>query len=163
MTGVYRLEIKESLDELKRLLRVQTTGADKERVQWLYLLKSEQAKTMEQVAQMLGRHRVTVQKWAKKYREGGLEELLNQKPRTGRPTQLPHWAEKALEKRLQQEDGFNTYHEIGEWLEENLGITATYKTVHHWVHYRLKAAPKVVRPQSSKQDKERLETYKKTA
>jgi len=163
MTGVYRLEIKESLEELNRLLRIQKTGTDKERVHWLYLLKSEQAKTMEQAAQMLGRHRVTVQKWAKKYREGGLEGLLNQKPRTGRPTQLPNWAEQALEKRLQEEDGFSTYHEIGEWLEENLGITATYKTVHHWVYYRLKAGPKVVRPQSSKQNKERLETYKKTA
>ncbi|NEO86566.1 MAG: helix-turn-helix domain-containing protein, partial [Spirulina sp. SIO3F2] len=113
MTGVYRLEIKESVEELKGLLRRQKTGAEKERIQWLYLLKSEQAQTMEQVAQMLGRHRVTVQKWAKKYREGGLEGLLKQKPRTGRPSQLPNWAEKALAKRLQEEDGFNTYHEIG--------------------------------------------------
>ena len=163
MTGIYRLEIKESIEELKKLLRIQKTGAAKERVQWLYLLKSEQAQTMEQASQILGRHRVTVQKWAKKYRDGGIEGLLEQKPKTGRPSQLPDWAEQALEKRLQQEDGFNTYHEIGEWLEENLGITASYNTVHYWVHYRLKASPKVVRPQSSKQNTERRETYKKTA
>lgn len=118
---------------------------------------------MEQVAELLGRHRVTVQKWAKKYRESGIEGLLKQKLHTRRLSQLPNGPEKALEERLQQEDGFNTYREVGEWLEDNLGITASYKTIHHWVHYRLKASSKVVRPQSSKQDKDGLDIYNKTA
>ncbi|MEM6838601.1 MAG: hypothetical protein AAF609_17315 [Cyanobacteria bacterium P01_C01_bin.120] len=43
-----------------------------------------------------------------------------------------------------------------------LGIEAPYKTVHKWGHYRLGAAPKVVRPKSDKQDQEALAANKKT-
>ncbi|MGD1860168.1 MAG: hypothetical protein ACFB0E_09390 [Leptolyngbyaceae cyanobacterium] len=43
-----------------------------------------------------------------------------------------------------------------------LGIEAPYKTVHKWGHYRLGAAPKVVRPKSNKQDEAALAADKKT-
>ncbi|WP_231295676.1 hypothetical protein [Gloeocapsa sp. PCC 7428] len=61
MAGVYKLEIKESEAELKQLLGAQTTAVGKERVQLLYLLKTGQAATVQRAAQLLGRHRVTVQ------------------------------------------------------------------------------------------------------
>ncbi|ESA34641.1 transposase, partial [Leptolyngbya sp. Heron Island J] len=80
MSGIYHLEITESEDELKALLRSQKTASSKERIQFLYLLKSEQASTIQQAAKLLGRHRVTVQKWAKRYRDGQLAGLLSHKP-----------------------------------------------------------------------------------
>ena len=43
MAGVYQLQIVETLNELKKLLRVKKAASDKERIQLLYLLKSEQA------------------------------------------------------------------------------------------------------------------------
>ena len=46
MAGVYQLEITESEAELKQLLRQQKTASAKERVQLLYLLKSDQAETV---------------------------------------------------------------------------------------------------------------------
>ena len=49
---------------------------NKERIQLLYLLKSQKAKTITQASEFLGRHRVTVQDWLAKYRQGGLENLL---------------------------------------------------------------------------------------
>lgn len=163
MAGVYRLEISESSEELKHLLRQQKSASDKERIQFLYLLKSEQASTMTQAASLLGRNRVTVQKWARRYRDGGIALLLSHRPRRGGVSKIPAWAQAALNDRLQQEDGFEGYGAICQWLEEQLGIVAPYKTVHKLVHYRLKASPKVVRPQSDKQDEARLEAYKKTS
>jgi predicted transcriptional regulator len=68
MAGVYKLEISEPEEELKSLLRVQKTASGKERVQLLYLLKSGQAKTVERAASLLGRNRVTAQKWLRHYR-----------------------------------------------------------------------------------------------
>lgn len=59
MAGVYKLEIHQSKDELKQLLRQQRTVSGKERVQLLYLLKSGQAKTVQDAAPILGRNRVT--------------------------------------------------------------------------------------------------------
>jgi transposase len=162
MAGVYKLEIKESEEELKLMLRSQKTASDKERVQLLYLLKTKQASTIQSAAEMLGRHRVTLQDWLGNYRKGGLAGLLGHKPRTGRKPIVPQWAKKALIKKLETEEGFESYGEIGEWLESQLGIKVKYKTVHHLVHYRLKAKPKVARPVSAGKSEEQVEAYKKT-
>ncbi|MCY7331739.1 MAG: helix-turn-helix domain-containing protein [Pseudanabaena sp. CAN_BIN31] len=112
MAGVYKLEISESEEELKRLLKKQKTGSDKERVQVLYLLKSKQAETVQAAAELLGRNRTTVQEWLRGYREGGMGKMLGHKPRLGRKRKIPEWAEKAVQKQLQQEEGFNSYGEI---------------------------------------------------
>ena len=162
MAGSYQLQISETEDELKELLKKEKTGFGKERIQLLYLLKSNPAKTITQASQLLARHRVTVQDWLAKYRQGGLEALLKQNPRTGRPRSIPRWAEEALEKKLKSPEGFESYGAICQWLEKTLGIKAHYKTVHKLVHGRLKASPKVARPQSTEQSEERLEAFKKT-
>ena len=162
MAGVYKLEITETETDLKQRLRTQKTASDKERIQLLYLLKTEQAQTIQDAAALLGRHRVTVQEWLRLYRRGGLAALLGHKPRTGRRQSIPQWAQEALQQRLHQSEGFNSYGEICQWLETQLGITAPYKTVHQLVHYRLKAAPKVARPVSVQNTDERVEAYKKT-
>lgn len=161
MAGVYKLEITESVEDLKQLLRSQKSGSDKERIQLLYLLKSEQAQTVQAAAELLGRHRVTVQEWLRLYRQGGLSGLLSHQPRVGRQHSIPQWAQDALNKRLQQEEGFNSYSEICQWLESQLGIVSPYKTVHQLVYYRLKASPKVARPVSAQQSPEQVDTYKK--
>lgn len=63
MAGVYKLELEQSEAELKQLLGAQRTAVGKERVQLLYPLKTGQAATVQTAAQLLGRHRVTVQGW----------------------------------------------------------------------------------------------------
>ena len=162
MSGVYHLEITESEEALKTLLRQQKSATDRDRVHLLYLLKSGRAATMQEAAAWLGRHRVTVQKWAKRYRDSGLAQLLAHAPHPGDKSSLPAWAETALKKRLEQPEGLESYAAIQDWLATHLGIVAPYKTVHKWVYYRLGAAPKVVRPKSDKQDEAALAADKKT-
>jgi transposase len=162
MVGVYKLDILESEAELHELLRQQKTVSGKERVQVLYALKTKKIKTVLEVAELIGRNRGTVQEWLAKYRSGGLEELLLKKVGGGRKRKIPQWAEKALEKKLENHEGMNSYGEICQWLEAKLGIKANYKTVHKLVYYRLKASPKVARPKSLEQSEVRLETFKKT-
>ena len=162
MAGVYHLDILETEAELKQLLRTEKTGSGKERIQLLYLLKSQKAKTITQASELLGRHRVTLQDWLAKYRQGGLENLLRRSGSPGRPRKIPAWAEKALVKKLKEPQGFESYSSICQWLQINLGIKAKYKTVHGLVYYKLKACPKIARPQSLEQSTERLEAFKKT-
>lgn len=162
MAGVYKLEISESEEDLKQSLREQKTASGKERVQLLYLLKSKQAATVQQAAQLLGRNRVSVQKWLRRYRAGGLAEMLERKEPCGRPRAIPAWAEASLKKRLQEPEGFDGYGAICGWFETQLGFEAKYKTVHKLVYYRLQASPKVPRPLSVEQSCERMEAYKKT-
>ncbi len=162
MVGVYHLNIQESESELKKLLRKEKTGSGKERIQLFYLLKSGKAQTITQASGILGRHRVTLQDWLSKYRQGGLKSLLERAISPGRPRKIPSWAEKALAKRLEEPEGFESYSGICQWLQTNLGIKANYKTVHSLVYYRLKASPKIARPQSLEQSEERLKAFKKT-
>ena len=160
MLGVYRLEIQESEAELKQLLRQQIEVGAREKVQLLYLLKTQQATTVSAAAQMLGRHRVTVQNWLRQYRQGGLSALLAVGKSFGRPRAIPAWAEQALRKRLQEPEGFGSYEEICQWLEQ-LGVKAAYSTVHRLVHEPLQARLKVPRPQHVKQSPEQRDAFKK--
>ena len=162
MAGVYKLEIRESAEDLKRMLRGQKTASDKERIQLLYLLKTKQASTIQSASTILGRHRVTLQNWLGNYRKGGLAGLLGHTPRTGRKQSIPQWAQQALIKKLETAEGFESYGEICQWLESQLGVKSNYKTVHHLVHYRLKARPKVARQVSAGKSEEQVEAYKKT-
>jgi transposase len=151
MTGIYKIDIVETELELKQLLIKEKIVSKKEKIQVLYLLKTGKAKTVTQAAEMIGRNRVTVQDWLAKYRLGGREKLLNKTPIKGRPKKIPAWAVTALEKRLQEEKGFDSYGEICQWLASKLGIVANYKTVHKLVYYYLQASPKIARTQSLSQ------------
>jgi hypothetical protein len=74
---------------------------------------------------------------------------------------VPAWAVAALQKRLEEPQGFDGYPAICDWLESQLGIVAQYKTVHQLVQYRLQSSPKVPRPVSVEHSSEHLEAYKK--
>ena len=63
MSGVVKIEISESAETLKELLKKAKTPQEKERVQTLYWLKTKTITTVKQIAIILGRNRVTVQKW----------------------------------------------------------------------------------------------------
>jgi transposase len=84
MAGVYKIDITESEEELKQLLKREKTGSGKERIQVLYLLKTKKAKTVQEASLMIGRNRVTVQEWLGKYRQGGREGLLSKKKQQGK-------------------------------------------------------------------------------
>jgi transposase len=163
MAGIYKIDIVESELELKKLLATEKSGANKERIQVLYLLVTKQVKTIKEAASIIGRNRVTVQDWLTKYRQGGLENLLAKKVSSGRPRTIPKWAQKSLIKRLESSEGFNSYGEICEWLTTKLGIDAKYKTVHQLVYYELGASPKIARPKSLEQSELRLADFKKTS
>ena len=69
MAGITKVEVKESVEELHELLRKQKTTSNFERIQALYLLKRGQVKTIQHLASILGRGRITVHRWLKLYTE----------------------------------------------------------------------------------------------
>lgn len=86
---------------------------------------------MQQLAAVMGRNRVTVQRWLSQYRHGGLKELLAVDKPKGRPRSIPEWAITALKKELKDPEGFETYGEVQTWLKAVLGIEANYHVVHN--------------------------------
>ena len=162
MVGVSSIKVQENLDELKTQLRQASDPKIKEKLQVLYWLKQPIAPSISAIAQAIGKDRSTVQTWLSKYREGGMSAMLAVKKSPGGVRVIPHWAEKALSKRLRDPNhGFGSYGEIQQWLAETLGIEAKYHAVYQMTRYRLKAKLKVVRPQNKKQNPEQRERFKK--
>ena len=162
MVGVTSIKVQENLDELKTKLRQASDPKIKEKLQVLYWLKQPIAPSISAIAQAIGKDRSTVQTWLSKYREGGIRAMLAVKKSPGGVRVIPLWAEKALSKRLRdQNHGFGSYGEIQQWLAETLGIDAKYHAVYQMTRYRLKAKLKVVRHHYKKQNREQRERFKK--
>ena len=72
MSRVLKIEISETVEELKKLLNSTNNHKVKERIQMLYWLKSEQAKSENAIANLIGKHRTTISRWLRTYRKGGM-------------------------------------------------------------------------------------------
>jgi transposase len=163
MAGVTSIDVKESLDELTQQLRQADTPTTKERLQVLYWLKQANAPSISAIAKAVGKHRNTVQTWLSKYRDGGVEAMVEIKKSPGGVRVIPGWAEAALAKRLQENDGFQSYGAVQQWLAQTLGVEAEYHAVYQMTRYRLKAKLKVARPQNCKQDSQQRAAFKQTS
>lgn len=160
MVGVSRVEIHETSETLKALMQEQKTVESKERLQALYLIKSGTASGVGHAAQILGRHRTTLQRWLAKYAQGGLELLIMPPTGQGCKSKVPVPIAVALKAKLDTETGFGGYGEVQDWLQEQ-GVELTYGGTHYYVHYVLGASLKVPRPRSLGQDPVRVELFKK--
>lgn len=139
MSGVCKLSIKETMEELKSLLTEQKTASGFQKIQALYLFKICQVKTVKELALTIGVNRITVQRWLRKYRSDGLEGLLETKHSGGRKPAIPPMARASLAVRLSDpQKGFKSYGEIQEWLQQEYKIEASYKAVYATVRYQLK-------------------------
>lgn len=164
MVGVTRIKIQETVAELEALIQQQSNANLKERLQVLYLLKLPNAMSISAIAKVVGRNRGSVQRWLSRYRETGLNGLLETRQSPGRPQVIPAWAVKSLQRRLDNpETGFGSYTQVQQWLSETLNVEAEYATVHHLVRYRLGAKLKAARPVHAKQNPEAREAFKQTS
>jgi transposase len=157
-----QLEIAESVEYLEKSYKQARNASHKERLQMLWWLRSGQVKQHQELSQRLGRDGSTISRWLQKYRNGGLSALLEVKTAPGRTPAIGGEVLKKLQARLDKPEGFRSYGEIVQWLEQECGVSLDYKTVHQTVRYRLGAKLKVPRPQSTQQDEQAVETFKKT-
>ncbi len=156
-----RIYILETESELKRLLSQETDGRIKEKLQALYWLKTKKLYTIIQIADLLGCHRVTVQRWIGEYRQHGIEAILKRKKSPGRPRLVPPEIVNKLEIELTEPEGFFSYGEVQQWLQVFYDLKVKYRTVHQLVRYRLKSKLKVPRPVNIKQNPEAFKEFKK--
>ncbi|HJW28562.1 MAG TPA: helix-turn-helix domain-containing protein [Saprospiraceae bacterium] len=155
--------ITETADELKQLMHAQQKAKLKERIQALYLLRNERAKTLQDLADFLGRSISTIESWLTRYRTKGVLGLLAWNYSGGQPPAIPEPVLTELREKLSQLPAFKSYGEIQQWLKEEYGLEIHYKTVHQTVHYKLKAKLKVARPTHIKRDDTAVVEFKKNS
>ncbi|NJQ97687.1 MAG: IS630 family transposase [Hydrococcus sp. CSU_1_8] len=160
MTGVPKIEIVESAATLKGLMKQQKSSLGFTKIQALYLLKIKAVETIRHLAVVIGRGEATIHRWLHLYRKGGLEKLLEEHPKTGRPKKLPVETVAKLQEELRDREGFSSYQEVKIWALAIEDIQASYGTIHRLVRYELQGKLKVARPLSKKQNPGDIEGFK---
>ena len=158
----YQERIEATVTELKIIMQQQQTITNRQKVQALYLLKSGSSQSITDVAELLGVHRITVQRWLKQYSNGGLSELLKLRRSTGRPRVIPQEVIAGISTKIGEETcEFKSYKEIVGWVEDNYQLSVKYQTLHKQLHYRMKAKLKVPKRLSNKKDELAAREFKK--
>lgn len=154
--------IRESLVTLQRLERQYRHQPQELRLVALRLLKEDPARTLQEVAALLGRSYRTLQRWWSTYRHHGLPRLLQVSRGGGKkPVRIGQAGLEELQQRLQQ-NGFADLKEIQRFLKERFGESYSLSGVWYLVRVKLKAKLKTGRPRSARQDPQAVEAFKKT-
>ena len=142
--------IHEPADELKQLLSQERHPDKHQRLHALYLLASGQARFRADVAHLLAVSRNTIGRWLDRYAHGGLDALLDRYVPPGKAPALHPDQVAQLQQRLQHPQGFASYDDVRQWLQETFGVVLTYNATHKLVRYKLGAKLKVARPTHEK-------------
>jgi transposase len=153
-------EIREDFADIKQRYRSEKHPRKKQRLFMLYLLKSQQAKTMQEVAFLLALGRNTIGQWLARYEKEGLPGLLDIRTHPNRPQLTPPAIIEQLQEKLRTPQGFRSYKAIWQWLRDECKLNITYKTTHNLVRYRLKAKLKVPRKSHIKKDQKKRKNTK---
>jgi transposase len=151
MSGVPKIEVAESVESLRELMKKQKSGLGYAKVQSLYLWKTGVADTVRYIAVIVGREESTVHRWFALYRAGGMDALLDENRSPGRPKKVEVETVAKLQQELRDPEGFSSYKEIHLWCLTIEGIRASYATIYRVARYELKAKLKVVRPRHERQ------------
>lgn len=162
MARPVQLTIVESREELEHRLDRQVTATGKERLQMLYWLKLGIVNSRQDLVKLLHKSEATITRWLGMYKSGGLTALLEVKHAPGNPNSIPSDAVLRLQERLKQPQGFTSYGQVQQWLQQECGVSAAYHTVHSLVRYKLQAKLKKPRPKSRMQNSEAVDGFKKT-
>ena len=78
------VKINETVSELEKRLSRSITARERERIQMIYWLKTNQVLTRPELAKLLAHHESTIIRWLTLYRVGGLKKLLEVKNAAGK-------------------------------------------------------------------------------
>src|SRR3712207_9330405 len=99
----------------------------------LWWLKTEQARSHQELAQRLARDPSTITRWLQKYRKQGLAGLLEIKTPPGQVPTIKGEILESLKARLNSPEGFASYGEIVSWLGKDHGLNVSYRMAHYLV------------------------------
>ena len=156
----YPLLIKEEEEELLLLLRKESFGINRDRLRFLLSLKNGSSKSQSAAAELIGLGGRQGQNIWRKYREGGVEGLL-ERISGAAPCKLTREQLLELEERLKDDD-IQFLHESVSYIKKKYGESYTESGI-HYMFKRLKIKKKTGRPVNIRQDTEGLGDFKKTS
>jgi transposase len=136
--------------ELTQLLKIQGDRRTRERLEFLQRATSGRH-TLEELAQLIGRSRSTLQNWLGKFTTGGLAGLLERDTPPGRISPL---AQRTIQGQMEtglRSGRLKTAAQVAAWLREKHGVKRDRKSIYYWLRRREEnAATKHLRPRPAR-------------
>ena len=146
-------KIKETVEEIRMMLKNESLVKRQNRLQALYLIVTQEARSRTKISKVLGFNRNTISEWMRLYEEQGLEKMLEIYRPSGAKAKISEAAVAEIEEILATEKGFRTYREIHQMVVKKHKIDIKYAAVHKLVRYKLEAKAKSPRPSNPKKTK----------
>ncbi len=159
MGGKVHIEWQDDADRLERLSKEETDVQNRTRLHALWLVWS--GRSVQESAEIVGVHRVTVHDWLNWYKQGGVGEVLSHRHggQGGRQSWLSPEQEAELVEKAKGGE-LRTIWDGVEWAKQEHDVEYTYDGM-RWVFERLGLKKKVPRPTSPKASAAEQAAWKK--
>ena len=144
MRLILNIPVKESIAELRQL---QKQHPNKYKIlQMLLILKKQGNTSKKELSLLTGASDKSIQTWRTKYQKEGLAVLLKDIRGGNKIATITAIANEKLSKRLNNpKEGFRSFIEIQQWLQQEFNIVMEYHAVNKFVKRRYGASLKVSR------------------
>lgn len=157
-------EIKESIEELKKLKSLQNRLKQEKRVECLILLKEGRFLSQKETAAYLGISLKTIDRWLRVYRKQGADELVAPESRNKPSKVFTEEVHKGLEAKLQDSsDPLLGYTHAQQWVKENYGVQVGYQWLWTYLKKNFRTKLKVPRKSHINKDDQAGDAFFKTA
>ncbi len=156
-------EIKESSEELEKLLKEEKSPRLKQRLRMLLMLKTGEAQGVQEAANKLFVNQSSVSEWLDKYEAGGLSGMLEVKKHPKRESSIPADILSELKAKLQgNHHEFRNYHDICDWLKKEFNLDIPYHTLYGIIHTQLRIKPEFKKGSTQTQEPHKSSKKEKT-
>ena len=163
MTRESKFKIKEDLAELQHILKKQTSLTGEKRIKCLIYTKECRFSTRPELANYLGVHKRTIERWLKKYSENGIAFMVRNQAKSKGSRYITKDIHDGLANRVTNTDNpFLGYWDAQDWVKREYGVDINYHTLRHYLvkHFGTKA--KVPRKSHIKKDEQAMKAFLKT-
>ena len=164
MANALKIIVKETLPELKKMLKG-SPSHQTPKIKMLILIKeSEMDLTKNELAAQIGVNHNSAQSWRKKYQSGGIKTLLSDGRIGFKPSIISKKAHEQIRIKLHNPEGaFTSFKDLQQWVDANFAKGINYNSLRHYVKRHFGAKLKVARKSHVKKDKEAVQLFKKTS
>ena len=164
MANALSITVKETLKELKHLLKISPAHHSCKIRMLIEIKKSDVSLSKNELADRIGVNHNSIQTWRTKYKNEGIKGLLKDGRVGFKPSIVTSTAHKKIGIKLSSpEAAFTSYKQLHEWVEKHLIKGVNYNSLRHYVKRHFGAKLKVPRKSHIRKDKEAVATFKKTS
>ena len=157
------LDITESIPELQKILVKQQSLKEEKRVRCLIEIKSAKFVTRQELADYLGVHIRTMERWINNYKSGGIVEMLQDKPKIKQSKIITPIIHQGLEQKVNDpHNPFLGYWDAQNWVKQEYGVEIKYQRIREYLIQHFKTKTKSPRKSHVKKDKQAEEAILKT-